>query len=66
MIREKVIHLRVGTFSNIALAHPETPLLQILTLFLTRRISCIPIVDQQGHLTRDSLYRLSFGCLYEI
>ena len=44
------------------MAHPETPLLQILTLFLTRRISCIPIVNQQGKMWIHNV----LGCLLDV
>ncbi|XP_033181668.1 5'-AMP-activated protein kinase subunit gamma-2-like isoform X2 [Mastacembelus armatus] len=40
--------LGVGTYSNIAYVHPDTPLIAALTVFTRRRVSALPVVDCNG------------------
>ncbi|XP_075938855.1 5'-AMP-activated protein kinase subunit gamma-1-like isoform X3 [Anarhichas minor] len=40
--------LSVGTFTNIAFIHPDTPLITALSVFVHRRVSALPVVDRNG------------------
>ncbi|KAM9332053.1 5'-AMP-activated protein kinase subunit gamma-2-like [Pholidichthys leucotaenia] len=40
--------LSVGTYSNIAFIHPDTPLITALSVFTHRRVSALPVVDHNG------------------
>ncbi|KAM9699251.1 5'-AMP-activated protein kinase subunit gamma-1-like [Menidia menidia] len=42
--------LSVGTYSNIAFIHPDTPLITALTAFTRRRVSALPVVDRSGRV----------------
>ncbi|XP_037075608.1 5'-AMP-activated protein kinase subunit gamma-2-like isoform X2 [Pollicipes pollicipes] len=43
--------LRIGTFDKIETARPDTPVIEALTKFVNRRVSALPIVDQDNKLT---------------
>jgi len=49
-LRETPRELGVGTWSNIATIKTSTPLIDLLYLFIKRRISALPIVDDAGVL----------------
>ncbi|CAL8294660.1 unnamed protein product [Lota lota] len=40
--------LGVGTYSDIAFIHPDTPIISALAVFTRRRVSALPVVDQHG------------------
>ncbi|XP_064463420.1 5'-AMP-activated protein kinase subunit gamma-1-like isoform X2 [Ornithodoros turicata] len=40
--------LRIGTYENIATTKPSTPLIVALNQFIERRVSALPVVDDQG------------------
>ncbi|XP_063808773.1 5'-AMP-activated protein kinase subunit gamma-1 isoform X3 [Pseudophryne corroboree] len=40
--------LQIGTYDNIALVHPNTPVYVALGIFVQRRVSALPIVDESG------------------
>lgn len=42
--------LNVGTYDNIETANEETQIIMALTKFEDRRVSALPIVDNEGHL----------------
>ncbi|XP_065349410.1 5'-AMP-activated protein kinase subunit gamma-2 isoform X1 [Cloeon dipterum] len=42
--------LRIGTYDNIETARPHTPIIEALHKFVERRVSALPIVDDQGRL----------------
>ncbi|XP_074659072.1 uncharacterized protein LOC141911886 isoform X2 [Tubulanus polymorphus] len=42
--------LRIGTYENIATATPDMPLIQALSLFVARRVSALPVVDEHGRV----------------
>uniref|UniRef100_A0A8C7ZUH1 Protein kinase, AMP-activated, gamma 2 non-catalytic subunit a n=1 Tax=Oryzias sinensis TaxID=183150 RepID=A0A8C7ZUH1_9TELE len=42
--------LGVGTYSNIAYIHPDTPLITALSVFTHRRVSALPVVDHNGRV----------------
>ncbi|TPX64931.1 hypothetical protein SpCBS45565_g05536 [Spizellomyces sp. 'palustris'] len=42
--------LGIGTFENLATATATTPLITVLNLFIERKISAVPIVDDEGNV----------------
>ncbi|KAI4885492.1 hypothetical protein NFI96_033707, partial [Prochilodus magdalenae] len=40
--------LGIGTYSNIAFIHPDTPIIKALNIFVERRVSALPVVDVTG------------------
>ncbi|KAJ3034743.1 AMP-activated serine/threonine-protein kinase regulatory subunit, partial [Rhizophlyctis rosea] len=40
--------LNIGTYTDVATATPQTPLITVLNTFISRRISAVPIVDENG------------------
>jgi 5'-AMP-activated protein kinase, regulatory gamma subunit len=42
--------LRIGTFDNVETARPHTPIIEALHKFVERRVSALPIVDDEGRL----------------
>jgi 5'-AMP-activated protein kinase regulatory gamma subunit len=42
--------LKIGTYDDIELAHHSTPIIEALHKFVNRRISALPIVDEEGKL----------------
>jgi len=45
-----ICDLNIGTYKNIELAHHSTPIIDALHKFVNRRISALPIVDEEGRL----------------
>jgi len=43
--------LRIGTYDTIETARPDTPVIEALTKFVNRRVSALPIVDDDNKLT---------------
>jgi len=43
-------NLKIGSYDNIEVAHHTTPIIEALRKFVNRRISALPIVDQDGKL----------------
>ena len=39
---------QIGTYDNIAVATPNTPLFQTLNLMVDKRVSALPIVDKKN------------------
>jgi len=42
--------LGIGSYDNIATAHPDTPLIVAINYFVDRRISALPIVDEENRV----------------
>ncbi|KAM4796890.1 5'-AMP-activated protein kinase subunit gamma-1 isoform 2-T2 [Rhinophrynus dorsalis] len=42
--------LHIGTYDNIALVHPNTPVYVALGIFVQRRVSALPVVDESGRV----------------
>nr|XP_033787575.1 5'-AMP-activated protein kinase subunit gamma-2 isoform X8 [Geotrypetes seraphini] len=40
--------LGIGTYHNIAFIHPHTPIIKALNIFVERRVSALPVVDESG------------------
>lgn len=49
-LEKSVMDLKIGTFSNLALVKDSDSLYSALTLFVQRRVSALPVVDQQGRV----------------
>uniref|UniRef100_A0A3P9P270 CBS domain-containing protein n=1 Tax=Poecilia reticulata TaxID=8081 RepID=A0A3P9P270_POERE len=47
-MKQTLEELGVGTYSNIAYIHPDTPLIMALSVFTQRRVSALPVVDHSG------------------
>ncbi|KAK5608321.1 hypothetical protein CRENBAI_000775 [Crenichthys baileyi] len=47
-MKQTLEELGVGTYSNIAYIHPDTPLITALSVFTHRRVSALPVVDHNG------------------
>ncbi|XP_051555250.1 5'-AMP-activated protein kinase subunit gamma-1-like isoform X5 [Myxocyprinus asiaticus] len=47
-MRQNLEELGIGTYSNIAFIHPDTPIIKALGIFVERRISALPVVDVAG------------------
>ncbi|XP_072235152.1 5'-AMP-activated protein kinase subunit gamma-2-like [Leuresthes tenuis] len=47
-MKQTLEELDVGTYSNIAYIHPDTPLITALSVFTHRRVSALPVVDHNG------------------
>merc|ERR1712038_1879056 len=45
-----ICDLKIGTYNDIELAHHSTPIIEALHKFVNRRISALPIVDEEGKL----------------
>jgi CBS-domain-containing membrane protein len=42
--------LKIGSYENVAVAHETTPIIEALKLFLDRRVSALPVLDENGKL----------------
>ncbi|XP_031236058.1 5'-AMP-activated protein kinase subunit gamma-2 isoform X2 [Mastomys coucha] len=47
-MRQNLDELGIGTYHNIAFIHPDTPIIKALNIFVERRISALPVVDESG------------------
>ncbi|XP_030611966.1 5'-AMP-activated protein kinase subunit gamma-2-like isoform X2 [Archocentrus centrarchus] len=47
-MKQTLEELSVGTYTNIAYIHPDTPLITALSVFTHRRVSALPVVDHNG------------------
>lgn len=45
-----IFELNIGTYEGIEVAYNETPIIDALNKFVTKRISALPIVDNEGRL----------------
>jgi 5'-AMP-activated protein kinase regulatory gamma subunit len=49
-MQRTIEELGIGTYENIATAKPATPLIVALQMFVERRISALPVVDDEGRV----------------
>ncbi|CAG0925310.1 unnamed protein product, partial [Notodromas monacha] len=42
--------LNIGSYENVAVAHESTPIIEALKLFIDRRVSALPVLDEHGKL----------------
>ncbi|CAM9852763.1 unnamed protein product [Lampetra fluviatilis] len=47
-MKHSLEELGIGTFRDIAIIHPGTPVICALSLFVERRVSALPVVDSSG------------------
>ncbi|XP_048366316.1 5'-AMP-activated protein kinase subunit gamma-2 isoform X8 [Sphaerodactylus townsendi] len=47
-MKQNLDELGIGTYHNIAFIHPDTPIIKALNIFVDRRISALPVVDESG------------------
>ncbi|XP_062377957.1 5'-AMP-activated protein kinase subunit gamma-2a isoform X3 [Sardina pilchardus] len=47
-MKQTLGELGIGTYSHIAFIHPDTPVIKALSLFVERRVSALPVVDESG------------------
>ncbi|XP_046733561.1 5'-AMP-activated protein kinase subunit gamma-2a isoform X2 [Silurus meridionalis] len=47
-MKKSLADLGIGTYRNIAFIHPDTPIIKALSIFVERRVSALPVVDESG------------------
>ncbi|XP_031418726.1 5'-AMP-activated protein kinase subunit gamma-1-like isoform X3 [Clupea harengus] len=47
-MKQTLGEMGIGTYTNIAFIHPNTPVIKALNLFVERRVSALPVVDDSG------------------
>uniref|UniRef100_A0A674BAG3 Protein kinase AMP-activated non-catalytic subunit gamma 2 n=1 Tax=Salmo trutta TaxID=8032 RepID=A0A674BAG3_SALTR len=47
-MKQTLEELTIGTYHNIAFIHPDTPIIKALSIFVVRRVSALPVVDESG------------------
>uniref|UniRef100_A0A3B3TES3 Protein kinase, AMP-activated, gamma 2 non-catalytic subunit a n=1 Tax=Paramormyrops kingsleyae TaxID=1676925 RepID=A0A3B3TES3_9TELE len=47
-MKQTLQELGIGTYENIAFIHPDTPIIKALSIFVERRVSALPVVDESG------------------
>ncbi|XP_064188628.1 5'-AMP-activated protein kinase subunit gamma-2a isoform X1 [Anguilla rostrata] len=47
-MKQTLEELGIGTYSDIAFIHPDTPIIKALCIFVERRVSALPVVDESG------------------
>lgn len=47
-MKQNLDALGIGTYHNIAFIHPDTPIIKALNVFVERRVSALPVVDESG------------------
>ena len=48
MLRKPLKDLNIGTYDNLWTAHMDTPVMDVIHMFVKRSISSVPIVDSSG------------------
>uniref|UniRef100_A0AAY4B260 CBS domain-containing protein n=1 Tax=Denticeps clupeoides TaxID=299321 RepID=A0AAY4B260_9TELE len=49
-MKETLADLGIGTYTNIAFIHPTTAIIRALNIFVERRVSALPVVDEKGRV----------------
>ncbi|XP_060900719.1 5'-AMP-activated protein kinase subunit gamma-1-like isoform X2 [Labrus mixtus] len=47
-MKQTLGELGIGTYKDIAFIHPDTPIIKALNIFVERRVSALPVVDESG------------------
>ncbi|XP_053739291.1 5'-AMP-activated protein kinase subunit gamma-1-like isoform X1 [Synchiropus splendidus] len=47
-MKQTLGELGIGTYHDIAFIHPNTPIIKALNIFVERRVSALPVVDESG------------------
>lgn len=53
-MKQTLGELGIGTYHDIAFIHPDTPIIKALNIFVERRVSALPVVDDSGKITNSS------------
>lgn len=56
-MKQTLEELSIGTYSNIAFIHPDTPIIKALSIFVERRVSALPVVDESGMIQKKKKAR---------
>ena len=48
MFNKTLGEIKIGTYNNLVTVKLSTPVIQIISIFMKKRISAIPIVDNDG------------------
>ncbi|KAI3374931.1 hypothetical protein L3Q82_021459 [Scortum barcoo] len=54
-MKQTLGELGIGTYHEIAFIHPDTPIIKALNIFVERRVSALPVVDESGKITNLSV-----------
>lgn len=54
-MKQTLGELGIGTYHEIAFIHPDTPIIKALNIFVERRVSALPVVDDSGEITTPVL-----------
>lgn len=49
-MKQTLGELGIGTYHEIAFIHPDTPIIKALNIFVERRVSALPVVDESGKI----------------
>lgn len=49
-MKQTLGELGIGTYHEIAFIHPNTPIIKALNIFVERRVSALPVVDESGKI----------------
>lgn len=60
-MKQTLGELGIGTYHDIAFIHPDTPIIKALNIFVERRVSALPVVDDSGEITNSVT-----DCMYVI
>lgn len=52
-MKQTLGELGIGTYHEIAFIHPDTPIIKALNIFVERRVSALPVVDDSGKITMN-------------
>lgn len=71
MLRKPLCDLLIGTYHDLATANMDTPVIDVIHLLAKRRISSVPIVDQDGIVLNiyeavDALSLIQVGSYYDL
>uniref|UniRef100_A0A3Q3FWT0 Protein kinase, AMP-activated, gamma 2 non-catalytic subunit b n=1 Tax=Labrus bergylta TaxID=56723 RepID=A0A3Q3FWT0_9LABR len=47
-MKQTLGELGIGTYKDIAFIHPDTPIIKALNIFVEKRVSALPVVDESG------------------
>lgn len=48
ILKKSLGELKIGTFTNLVTARHDTPLIEVLRLFIAKKISSVPIIDDNN------------------
>lgn len=50
-MKQTLGELGIGSYRDIAFIHPNTPIIKALNIFVERRVSALPVVDESGEIS---------------